>query len=80
MSFVRESDNSSVNFDLLGTLKTGVYTKNTLYINHAGKGFAHIHETNDGGSNVKVEVTAYAENGNTATISGKITGTIDDPR
>ncbi len=80
MSFVRESDNSSVNFDLLGTLKTGVYTKNTLYINHAGKGFAHVHETDDGNSNIKVEVTAYAENGNTATISGKITGTIDDPR
>lgn len=75
MSFYRESDSSSVNFDLKWALKVGVYTGNALYLNFSGN--AGTTESKSG-DDVRVEVTSYIENGNTATISGKITGSISD--
>lgn len=76
MSFRRESDNSSVNFDLKGGLKVWTYTKDILDINYSDNTGTNVYSTTDNLSNVTVEVTSYVESENRATISGKITGTI----
>ena len=79
MSFWQDKDSSSVNFDLKGGLKVGTYAGNNLYINFSGnKGTIESHNTDSDKPDVRVEVTSYTENGNTATISGKISGTLSD--
>lgn len=76
MSFGRTSDNSSVNLSLLGELKKGVYSKENLQINYSDNAGTNVYEPAITASTVTVEVTDYQESGNSAIISGKITGSI----